>query len=105
MAQNNAKTEIREVSEKKSGRLSMRVDEATKAILEQAASLEGLSVTSFVLRQATLGARSVISEHDRLVLSDRDRDTFVALLDNPPAPTEALRRAARRHKQLIQGAE
>ncbi len=31
-------------------------------------------------------------------LSDRDRDRFLALLDRPPEPNEALRRAARRHK-------
>jgi hypothetical protein len=32
-------------------------------------------------------------------LSDRDRDLFLALLDNPPAPNEALRRAAAKHRK------
>lgn len=30
-------------------------------------------------------------------LSDRDRDLFLSLLDRPPEPSEALRRAARRN--------
>ena len=30
-------------------------------------------------------------------LTDRDRDAFLALLENPPEPSEALRRAAARH--------
>lgn len=37
-------------------------------------------------------------EHEvdqRLVLSDRDRDAFLAALENPPLPNEALVRAAR----------
>jgi hypothetical protein len=32
-------------------------------------------------------------------LSDRDRDLFLAMLDNPPAPNEALRRAAAKHRK------
>jgi len=104
MKQTNARTEFHGALGGKSKRLSIRVDEATKDILEQAATLEGLSITSFVLRQATQGARAVISGHERLILSNRDRDTFFALLDNPPSPTDALRRAARRHKQLIHDA-
>lgn len=32
-------------------------------------------------------------------LSDRDRDHFLAMLDNPPAPNEALRRAAAKHRK------
>ena len=30
-------------------------------------------------------------------LSDRDRDRFLDLLDNPPGPNEALKRAAQKH--------
>jgi hypothetical protein len=37
---------------------------------------------------------------DRLKpLSDRDRDMFLSLLDNPPEPTPALRKALRLHKK------
>jgi uncharacterized protein (DUF1778 family) len=37
-------------------------------------------------------------EESAAPLSDRDRDLFLDLLDNPPEPTKALRRAARRRK-------
>jgi len=37
----------------------------------------------------------------RLVLSDQDRDVFLAALDNPPEPNEALRRAARRYAENV----
>ena len=40
-------------------------------------------------------------DHEITTLSDRDLDRFVNLLDHPPAPTEALRRAARRHREVI----
>lgn len=35
-------------------------------------------------------------EQSATPLSDRDRDAFLALLDNPPEPNEALRAAADR---------
>ena len=38
-------------------------------------------------------------ELGRPPLSDRDRDIFVNLLLNPPAPNEALKRAAARYKK------
>lgn len=91
--------------DRKSGRLAMRVDEASKALLEEAAALEGLSVTAFVLRHATLAARDVVDQYSRLQLSHRDWDHFLDLLDNPPEPADSLRRAAKRHRELIQGDE
>ena len=36
-----------------------------------------------------------------IVLSDRDRDRFLATLTNPPPPNAALRRAAERSKVLL----
>ncbi len=42
--------------------------------------------------------RPFFEEELRLPLSDRDRDLFLALLDNPPPPNEALCEAARRYR-------
>lgn len=42
-------------------------------------------------------------EEEPIVLSDRDRDAFLALLDNPPPPNEALRRAWARYKRRYLG--
>jgi hypothetical protein len=41
-----------------------------------------------------------LEEESRVPLSDRDRDRLLDLLDNPPEPTEALKRAfAKRPKR------
>lgn len=37
---------------------------------------------------------------ERLHLSNQDRKAFLAALDNPPEPNEALRNAAQRHRRL-----
>jgi uncharacterized protein (DUF1778 family) len=41
---------------------------------------------------------SIFVEESASPLSDRDRDRFLELLANPPAPTPALKKAAARHK-------
>jgi hypothetical protein len=38
-------------------------------------------------------------EESPLVLSDRDRDLFLAMLKNPPPPNEALRQAVADYKK------
>jgi hypothetical protein len=40
-----------------------------------------------------------LCEESSTPLSDRDRDVFLSMLDDPPPPNEALRRAAVRYKQ------
>jgi len=44
-------------------------------------------------------------EQPRAPLSDRDRDIFLALLDNPPPPNEALRRAWAKYKEMAADAD
>ena len=34
-------------------------------------------------------------------LSDRDRDSFLDALENPPEPNEKLKQAAKRHKEMV----
>jgi uncharacterized protein (DUF1778 family) len=40
-------------------------------------------------------ARAVIENAERLALSERDSLRVLALLENPPAPNEKLRRASK----------
>jgi uncharacterized protein (DUF1778 family) len=42
-----------------------------------------------------------IAEHERLALSERDREAFFDALTHPPEPSERLRRALAEHKVRI----
>ena len=46
------------------------------------------------------GAKRVLEEHERLLLTGRDRDAFLAAVRNPPPPTARLVAALRRHGKL-----
>jgi hypothetical protein len=47
-------------------------------------------------------ARAVIENAERLALSERDSLRVLALLENPPAPTDKLRRAARAFSSQVE---
>src|ERR1700687_5250267 len=82
-------------------RLGFRCDEPTKALIERAAQLERRKVTDFCMTALTEAARRTISEHETLVLSDRDRAVFFDALVHPPGPNQRLRRAFAEHKRRI----
>ena len=46
------------------------------------------------------GARRVLDEHERMVLTGADREAFFDALRNPPEPSEKLIAALRRHRDL-----
>ncbi len=91
--------DIRE-DRQKSERVAVRLTPAVKRALERGAEVSGRSLSDFVVDSAYRAARQVIEDHERLYLSDRDRKVFLAALDDPPEPNQALRRAARRHRRL-----
>jgi uncharacterized protein (DUF1778 family) len=87
----------------KNERVDLRLPMDQKRLIEQAATLSGLTVSGFILGSTIERAREVLRETTVIELSNRDRDRFLAALDDEQAkPGAALRRAARRHKQMLQ---
>ncbi len=82
-------------------RLEARVNAETKALCQEAANLEGRSLTDFIVASAVESARRVIRERELIDLSQRDRKTFVASLLDPAPPNRRLQEAARYYKQVM----
>lgn len=80
-------------------RLETRVTAEQKRLIEQAAALQGRSVTDFVLSSVQDAAKRAIEEHQRLELSLRDSQVFVEALLNPLAPSDRLRETIARYRQ------
>ena len=64
--------------------------------------IEQISETEVRIRKAKVIPEDEIRFYEESIapLSDRDRDIFLALLDNPPTPNEALRRAMAKHRKI-----
>lgn len=81
-------------------RLNFRLPADLKAVIEQAAAATGQTVSDFAVSTLARAAREVVREQQVTELTNRDRDRFLALLDDPHArPTEALKKAAARYKK------
>jgi uncharacterized protein (DUF1778 family) len=86
----------------KSERVDLRLPLDQKRLIEQAATLSGQTVSGFILGSTLERAREVVREMAVIELSGRDRDRLLAALDDEHArPGPALRRAARRHRQIL----
>lgn len=80
---------------KDNNRIALRVEAADKAVILRAVAVAQTDMTDFILRAALREARSVIEEHERVQLTRRDSLLVLDLLENPPAPSAKLRKAAR----------
>lgn len=79
-------------------RIELRTTKEEKRLLASAAAHERLDVTSFIMRNVLPTARNVIDRAERIVLSERDSERVLRLLENPPRPPPALLAAARRRR-------
>lgn len=86
-------------------RMDLRIEARHKELIKRAAAYEGATVTEFAVSTLVNRARRVVRDHETTTLSASDRDRFIALLDNPPKPNKALRRAAESHRQMISRSE
>ncbi|NJM68829.1 MAG: DUF1778 domain-containing protein [Scytonema sp. RU_4_4] len=73
-----------ETSPPKDSRVDLRVTQEQKELLERAATLKGVSLSAYTLFHLLPIARQEIDSHERLVLSNRDRDLFMSVMENPP---------------------
>jgi uncharacterized protein (DUF1778 family) len=72
-----------------------------RELLETAAALSGQPIAEFAASIVLETARRTVDGHRGIHLSNRDRDQFLSLLDNPPEPGPRLLRAAQQHQKNI----
>jgi uncharacterized protein (DUF1778 family) len=82
-------------------RLETRVPASVKTLIARAASLEGVTLTDFVVATLQRRAAEVIREHEILSLSAKDSADFTKWVLAPPKPSRKLTRAFARHRQSV----
>jgi uncharacterized protein (DUF1778 family) len=71
-------------------RMEFKTTADMKDLLTQAAALDGLDLTSFVLGSAIEKARRVLNEHASIALSQQGQAALAQLLQTPAVPTPAM---------------
>jgi uncharacterized protein (DUF1778 family) len=88
-----------EKSSPKDYRIDLRVTEEQKEILERAASFRGISLSAYTLSHVLPIAKQDIDTYERLVLSNRDRDLFMSVMENPPELKGKLKSAIHKYRE------
>lgn len=86
-------------AETRDDRLQVRLDAASKSVLQRAASYRRKTVSQFVLSTALEEAEKVIRENEVVSLSGTDWTLFLDALTNPPPPNAALRKAFAKYQK------
>ena len=83
-------------------RLNFRLPSDIKQLIEEAAAQLGQSVSDFAVSTLVQMAHQVIQRQAITDLSNRDRDVFLALLDDADVgPNKALTEAAKRYRGQV----
>jgi len=84
-----------------SARLEARLPLEVMARLKRAAQIQGRTVTDFVVAAADEAACRAIAEAEIIRLSLEGQRQIADAILNPPKPTPALKRAAKRYRNLF----
>ena len=73
-------------------RINLRTSLDDKSLLERAASLRHLSLSSYIIATSIRQAQLDLAEQETLLVSNSERDMIMKALENPPKPNAALRK-------------
>jgi uncharacterized protein (DUF1778 family) len=93
--------ETDQIDERSDARMNFRTKPRIKAAIQKAAALSGVDDSVFTMNAAFQAAIRTIAAHERTFLQPVDHEAFFTALDTPPAPTEALRAAFKRHRETV----
>lgn len=83
-------------------RIDFRLSSDLKKTIEDAAAKMGQSVSDFAISTLVQTARKILHDQQVTQLSERDRERFVAMLDDDSSqPNAALVKAAKRYKKQV----
>ena len=75
----------------KTNRIVLRVDDDNKKLLEKAAQISGLSLSSYITSICIKQAKLDIKQNESFYLSQNDIKLVYELLENTPEPNKTLK--------------
>ncbi len=83
-------------------RVEFRTSHQEREQFELAASCLGVNLSAFLRMAALERSCEILKSSNTIVLSDRDRDLFLAALENPPKPKN-LKKALTKYRRAHHG--
>jgi uncharacterized protein (DUF1778 family) len=85
---------------KKDDMLKVRMDSITLDLLERASTYVDLNKSKFIRQCIREKAVAIIAEHEKNRFTEEDWRMFFDMLDNPPEPTDRMKKAARKYREI-----
>ena len=85
----------------RSERINLRLSETAKRRIAQAASVEGKTVSAFIVSSALENAEKTVRRHETTALAREDATRFFEALSDPPPPNDHLRAALEEHTRRV----
>lgn len=86
-------------------RVSARMPIHVYEVLGQAAELTGATLNQFLVQSALEKAEEVIERERFIKISGRSAAAFFKAVENPPEPTQRLKKAISAYKESFDGAQ
>ncbi len=75
----------------KQERIDLRANPDVKVLLQRAAAVSNISLSTFLLNSAVDSAHRILAEKENIVLDNIERDRFLTALNTPKEPGEKLK--------------
>jgi len=85
----------------RTARIEARIAPDALAVVRRAAEIQGRSISDFVVAAAREAAQKAVADAEMVRLSREAQEQFVAMLLKPQPPNAALKRAMKRHRELM----
>ena len=73
----------------KEKRIEFRVPDGAKKTIEDAAKISNISLSSYILSVVLKQAKIDLEQNEMIILNNKDRDSLMNALKNPPKPNKA----------------
>lgn len=84
----------------KNERINIRLEPLVKQLIEQAASIDHRTLTSFIIASATQMAENILQKNQQIILDNQDYELFYNTISKPTNPNKALKKAALDYNNL-----
>lgn len=78
----------------------LRMDATTAELMERARGYVKLDKSKFVRHSIREKAEAIIAQHEKTTFTEADWHVFFDMIDNPPEPTDRMKKAAEKYKQI-----
>lgn len=85
----------------KSERINLRLKQSAKNLIERAATVEGKTVSGFIVSSALASAKKTINKHESIQLNEQDAQCFFDALAKPIRFNKKLTEALVEHDRRV----